>query len=197
MTKKILFLTGWLASFIGLHAQTNEQVFAYSKSGDIISLKKDNHTITFRDYKKEAGSRVRVIKNGEAVYRFTITRAADGKRIQEIRATDEKILARVEMSGLNVLLPDGTVLRWKKKDGKHWAYLKDKQEVIQGEYRKVNGKKQLVITENADPNNEIIQLICLERGTDIVIKKGRTLPIIIGFTLIAIIKSATTTTPAG
>lgn len=196
--KTILLLTSLLASGITLYSQTSAQVFSYSRSGSIITLTKDNQIITFGDYTKDNGKKTREVKRGESIYHFVIAKGADGKKMQELSRADGTLLARVALSNLDITKPDGSKLTYKKKDGKHWAYLKDNHEVITGEYKKANGKKELIVIGNdlTAEDIELLQLICLERGTDSIVNKGKTGPIIIVAVVLAILRSATAT-PAG
>jgi hypothetical protein len=147
-----------------------ERTFLFSKDNNSIKLTGDASTILLTNYvKTKEGLLERAVTMDDQVYSVSIKKTKAGK-VQEIKNAQGERQATVFLGSINhynVILPDGSELRWKELPHGKWAYTKNDKEVIRGGYVKTSANKKLII-EDLDPTSitPALQFVCMERGTD-------------------------------
>lgn len=103
--------------------------------------------------------------------------------VEEIVNAQGETQATVLLSTIDaydIILPDGTQLKWSGITNKKWSYSNNGKIVIQGSLQKVGGKKQLVLSglDSSVPDN-VVQFITLERGADKIGTSSHTVGMVI------------------
>lgn len=144
--RTILFLLTWLFSIAFGFSQNH--TYFYSKENGVTRLSDDSTSIILsKRVTLEDRIVQRTIQLNGVVYTLQEQETKAGK-LEAIIDPDKKRIATIykgSTNHLDILLADGSTLKWKSLGRDTWLYTRDGKEIIKTSYIKEDGKKKLVV----------------------------------------------------
>jgi hypothetical protein len=149
-------------------------------------------TLRFETYVKKASIKQRKVLTRSTRYLFELKKNKQGK-VQEIKDDQGNLLGTVLFAGnhkFDLILVSGDRYSWKKIDGRSWSYQKEGKVVLTGSYQKEGNTKKLAHSLHAEDVPELLILSSYERGSEIIISKASTGPMVLGAVAVALVSQA-------
>jgi hypothetical protein len=179
MNRDLLFV---LFNLLCSNLSAQESTFDYYRKGTYVQMSNGVSSIEFDAYKSAVrGTKERAVLSKGISYRLLIKNGKFGT-IKTVVNLKDSVLATVFLSGDNlnsILLPDGRMLKYEKLSSGRWSYSNNGQKVINYSTKR-NGKFSNVKVGYNDKAylTDVLEIICLEHGAEVLKRKKPPLLII-------------------